>query len=799
MASGMPVHSGVPTTASRPAFITSSGQQAPELDQNTYKIPLSSQPISSSSLIFLQVSFYNTLQRKMDPTTPKKMAKSANSDGEGDIHPMTNSDITGNAPQMPHPRDEGGELHLQTSSDAAANGPRTPHPQGPPRNRDPVSTTPSRLSSAGSTPATDILWPSPLPVPTVPREFSTPSPSSPAVPTYRRRPTRPSPTPIIPRPPVNYSRRISSLPVDLPVPPVSSPPRPHQIAAPDVAASPRDGKGTSSKRERIKGFFSKLTPKRKKKGKDEGREELESDDTPKTTPATTTMQAMMTPQDWSSGSGARGQSSILTSPHRSALIEPRRAAPSALPSAAQENINDPFINQDPAPPNVPARVPSPEEDIYLASPPRTPVPMVDASIQTEHVEFSTPSPVPAPGAGLVRTATLRRLAPAVGLMLRLQGRLSRRRTRRETSDAQETREATSEAHETRENEPASPAPEADDPTPAPVTSTARPAETAKVPETQDNVTTPRTPEALANNNYRSPYVSSHRSDETVLAAGDLIPMSRTGTAGTTGPPPPSDVPTPSESVSPSHTAKPSPSVDLAPGAPSDDSILSYYLDNTLFPASAPAPAPPSSSRPWLLPSHGAQFPDDEPTPTPAPVEPHQNLAVTTWLHGTTTDRRSSRPPTMSQELPTSTLVESGEDEATNLSIITPAGWFLDPRRAPPPRPGAVASSHPLPVARQTATPWSVGWDGRLEGLVARPHSSGRVAEPVAGPDPGPDAATSEDRFLSPGSGLPLSGTGAQTVGDQGDGVDPAANASRWSYSTEESDKRDSLRDRCRPS
>jgi hypothetical protein len=97
---------------------------------------LSSHPISSSSPIFLQASFYNTLQRKMDPTTPKRMAESATPDGEGGIHPMMNSDIMANSPQTPHPRDEGEDLHLQTSSDAAANSPRTPHPQGRPRNRD---------------------------------------------------------------------------------------------------------------------------------------------------------------------------------------------------------------------------------------------------------------------------------------------------------------------------------------------------------------------------------------------------------------------------------------------------------------------------------------------------------------------------------------------------------------------------------------------------------------------------------------------------------------------------------------
>jgi len=317
--------------------------------------------------------------------------------------------------------------------------------------------------------------------------------------------------------------------------------------------------------------------------------------------------------------------------------------------------------------------------------------MVDASIQTEYIDFSSPSPLPAMGAELVRTATLRRLALAVRLMLRLQGRLSRRRTRRgrlgaapatvagarpvihvrrsvliETSEPPETegdgiallaREATSEVHGTR-GDTVSPAPEAEATAPAPVIGTAQPAETPKAPETQDNLTTPRTPEPPANNSHGLPYVSSHRSDEIVLVAGELTPMPRTGTTGATGAPPPT------ESVSPSHTAEPSPSVD------------------------------------------------------PAPVEPHQ----------------------------------------------IPAGWFLDPRRAPPPRLGAVASSHPHLGAGQTARPWSVGWDGRLEELVTRSHPSGGVAGLDAGPGPehpgpGPTASglsnTGDDGILTPETWMTL--------------------------------------------
>ena len=102
----------------------------PEHIQN----PLSSHLISSLSLTFLQASFRSTLQRKMDPTTPKKMSESATPDGEEDLYPMTNSDITANAPQTSHPR---GPPMTSSGSDVTANSPRAPHPQGPPRNRDP--------------------------------------------------------------------------------------------------------------------------------------------------------------------------------------------------------------------------------------------------------------------------------------------------------------------------------------------------------------------------------------------------------------------------------------------------------------------------------------------------------------------------------------------------------------------------------------------------------------------------------------------------------------------------------------
>lgn len=497
--------------------------------------------------------------------------------------------------------------------------------------------------------------------------------------------------------------------------------------------------------------------------------------------------------------------------------------------------------------------------------------MVDAGIQTEHVEFSSPTPSSEPSAVTAaltelvrfRSPTFRRLVPTMGSILQLQRRFSRRVSRKgrlapatvapvmhvrssvlvETSedDAMGTlgealaalgREAElgraarpmGGATETQGNYSVSRAP---DRTLAPVTGgTTQPAETPKVEEAQEDVAAPRTPEARANVNYRSPYVSAYHSGETVLAA-DLTPASRIGIARTTDDVPAPEAPARASAPSPS-TTKPSPSVDPIPGASSSGTIPSYSFDNTLPPA-APAPAAPNDSPPWTLHRRDAVFPNDE--PTPAPVAPRQNPAVTTWLHNTPDARPPYRPRTASQGSPTSNLVASGDDEATNTNLaITPDGWFLNPRRAPP------TPSHVAPYSSAVARPRSFGWDGRLEEMVTRPRSSGGVAGPVAepvaepvagtvagpvagpvaepvaglvagrvsGPDqpgPGPSnsglSATGQGGFLSPARPMPyLLPNGTGNVHDD---VDSAANVSRWSYSTEESDIRNVPRDNCQPS
>lgn len=209
-----------------------------------------------------------------------------------------------------------------------------------------ANTTPSRHSSgsAGSTPATDILSTGPPPVPTIPRELSSPTPSRPTLPTHLRIPTRISSRAAIPRPPVTNNplpgRRNFSHPFNRPAPPAPSPPRPllrsvSTTAIPptsvrldfsppspspgqQIATAPRDGKGKASKREKIKGFLSRLTPKKKKKVKDERREELDLDGTPMSMREA----ARMTPPHSSTGAGAQEQLSILTSPDGAPIGEP---------------------------------------------------------------------------------------------------------------------------------------------------------------------------------------------------------------------------------------------------------------------------------------------------------------------------------------------------------------------------------------------------------------------------------------------------------------------------------------------
>lgn len=489
--------------------------------------------------------------------------------------------------------------------------------------------------------------------------------------------------------------------------------------------------------------------------------------------------------------------------------------------------------------------------------------MVDAGIQTEHVEFSSPTPSAVPSAvtaavtELVRSPIVRRLIPALGSILHMQRRFSRRVSRRgrsapatvapvihvrssvliETSDDNALR-AMGEAlarlgREAELGRPARPMGGPPDTqerysvsrAPAPVTGTVRAVGTPRTSETQENVDAPRTPEAPANNNYRSPYVSSYHSGETVLAADDLTPRSRIGIARTTDDVPAPEAPASESAPSPS-TAKPSPSADPAPGASSSDTIPSYYFDNAIFPAD-PAPTAPNASPPWTLHRQDAVFPNDEPTPTPpTPIAPRQNPAVTTWLHNTADARPPYRPRTASQGSPTSTLVASGEEDTinTNTSLaITPDGWFLNPRRAPP------TPSHVAPYSGAVARPRSFGWDGRLEEMVTRPRSSGGVAAPVAGPvdgpvagpvpgpasgpvagpvaspanpDPGQTASglstTGGDWSMSPGP-VHVPGLLPNGTGNIHEDVDPAANVSRWSYSTEDSDRRDLPRDNCQPS
>lgn len=180
-------------------------------------------------------------------------------------------------------------------------------------------------------------------MPTIPRELSSPTPSRLTLPTHLRRPARISPTPAISRPlSINNplpGRRNFSLPFNLPAPPVSSPPRPllrsvSTTAIPPTSVrldlsppspsprqpttTPKDGKGKPSKRERIKGFLSKLTPKKKKKAKDDGRKEFDLDDAP----MTVMQAARMTPPHSNAGAGAQGQPSILTSPDGAPFGEP---------------------------------------------------------------------------------------------------------------------------------------------------------------------------------------------------------------------------------------------------------------------------------------------------------------------------------------------------------------------------------------------------------------------------------------------------------------------------------------------
>lgn len=493
--------------------------------------------------------------------------------------------------------------------------------------------------------------------------------------------------------------------------------------------------------------------------------------------------------------------------------------------------------------------------------------MVDAGVQTDHVEFfssptpsSDPSTVTATVTDLARIRIIRRFAPTVGSMMRFHRRISRRVSRRGRSappatvapvihvrssvliESSEDLGATGDAlaalgreaelgraarpmggvlgtHGRRDVSRA--------PNRTVTGGTTQPAETPTAAATQENVAAPRAPETPANSNYRSPYVSAYHSGETVLAAEDLTPASRIGIARTTDDVPAPEAPAGQSTPSP-WTARPYPSADPAPGASSTDTIPSYYFGNTTGPAD-PAPAAPSDSPspPWRRHSQDALFSNDEPTAAPAPQQPP---AITTWLHNTPDARPPYRPRTASQGAPTSTLEASGEDDTTNTNTnlaITPDGWFLDPRRPPP---LFITVAPHTGVARALARPRSFGWDGRLEELVARPRSSGGVADPVAGsaagpvpaPVPGPASGpvagpisspanpnrpgqaasglstTGQGGFLSPGRPMPNlvpNGTGNAVHED----VDPAAFVSRWSYSTDESDIRNVPRSNCRPS
>lgn len=204
------------------------------------------------------------------------------------------------------------------------------------------------------------------------------------LPTHLRIPTRISSRSAIPRPtatntPPLPGGRNFSHPFNRPAPPAPSLPRPllrsvSTTAIPPTSvrldlsppspspspgqptAAPRDDKGKPSKRERIKGFLSRLTPKKKKKTKDEGTEEPDLDGTPISIRGA----ARMTPPQ-SAEAGAQEQSSILTSPDGAPIGE--------TPGLSSERV-DPMVDLTPADTRTPHRRPTSPSPLRTSTTPQ---------------------------------------------------------------------------------------------------------------------------------------------------------------------------------------------------------------------------------------------------------------------------------------------------------------------------------------------------------------------------------------------------------------------------------------------
>ncbi|KAK1836198.1 hypothetical protein QBC39DRAFT_410782, partial [Podospora conica] len=181
----------------------------------------------------------------------------------------------------------------------------------------------------------------------------------------------------------------------------------------------------------------------------------------------------------------------------------------------------------------PRSTPSPEEDIYSASPRRRRVPLVDAGVQTEHVEFAAPVDVSA--AAPVYTPTERIAAHYLGIaMARLRAGVA----------------------------------------PATATGAAPSTHTSEAQE-PENTIAPHNHEAPATS-ARPPNVSSHRSDETSFARSSAPDDTAQSTAAAPEASPSSTVPAPAAA---SNYLRPH--------------VSDYIIGTTLLPWDEPNPLAPT--------------------------------------------------------------------------------------------------------------------------------------------------------------------------------------------------------------